>query len=206
MDSAAIATGDLFRIKQLESTLAVDRAIGELVEALNQAGRYENTVFVFLSDNGLSWGEHRWNWKKWCSYEECVHIPFWIHIPGLSGRDEDALVNDVDLAPTLSELAGAPPASAVDGLSLVDLIENPVAPWRTEDYTEYLGQFQPTGVKIIFREVRTANYRYAEYDTGEREFYDLAIDPYQLLNRVNDPDYAQVVSDLQKVLQIMRDE
>ena len=206
MDTTTIATGDLFRIKQLESLLAVDRAVGDLIDTLIAAGRYENTVFVFLSDNGLSWGEHRWNWKKWCSYEECIRIPFWIHVPGMTGRDEGALVNDVDLAPTLAELAGALPASEVDGLSLVDLIENPVAPWRTEAYTEYLGLFQPTGVKIVFREVRTASYMYAEYETGDREFYDLSVDPLEELNRINDPGYTQTVSDLQKVLEIYLDD
>jgi arylsulfatase A-like enzyme len=206
MNSTTIATGDQFRIKQLESMLAVDRAIGDLVEALDQAGRYDNTVFVFLSDNGLSWGEHRWNWKKWCSYEECVRIPFWIHAPGLAGRDEDALVNDVDLAPTLAELAGAHPASEVDGLSLVDLIESPLAPWRTESYTEYLGPFQSNGAKLFFREIRTTSYMYAENELGEREFYDFAVDPYQLLNRVNDPLYAQMVNELQRMLWVLRDE
>jgi hypothetical protein len=204
MDVAAIATGDQFRVKQLESLLAVDRAVGDLIDTLVATGRYENTVFVFLSDNGLSWGEHRWNWKKWCSYEECIRIPFWIHIPGQAGRDEGTLVNDVDLAPTLAELAGAFPTHEVDGLSLVDLIENPLAPWRSEAYTEYLGQFQPTGVEIVFREVRTGSYMYAEYDTGDREFYDLTIDPLEELNRVDDPGYTQTVRDLQKVLQFFK--
>jgi len=203
MNATVRATGDLFRIKQLESMLAVDRGIADLVQTLEQTGRYDNTVFVFLSDNGLSWGEHRWNWKKWCAYEECVRIPFWIRLPNSVGRDEDALVNDVDLAPTLAELAGALPASPVDGLSLVDLIENPTAPWRSEAYTEYLGPFKPSGVSLSFREVRTDDYMYAEYDTGDREFYDLALDPYQQLNRVNEPTYSQLVSDLQKMLQIL---
>jgi len=206
MTPADMETGDLFRIKQLESLLAVDRAIGDLIDALVQAGRYDNTVFVFLSDNGLSWGEHRWNWKKWCAYEECVRIPFWVRVPGAAGRDEDALVNDVDLGPTLAELAGALPPAQVDGFSLVNLIKNPLAAWRTEAYTEYLGPFQPTGVKIIYREVRTTSYMYAEYDTSDREFYDLLIDPLQELNRVNDPNYAQTVSDLQRVLQTLKDQ
>ena len=206
MSSSVMATGDLFRIKQLESMLAVDRAIGELINTLKQTGRYNNTIFAFLSDNGLSWGEHRWNWRKWCAYEECVRIPFWIRIPGTTGRNDDALVNDVDLAPTLAELAGVRPPNDVDGLSLVDLVKTPLAPWRTEAYTEYLGSYKPTGRSIVFREVRTDSYMYSEYDTGEREFYDLVLDPFQLLNRVNDPIYTQTVNDLQKLLQILRNQ
>ena len=205
MTQTVINQGDLFRIKQLESLLAVDRAIESLVNALKDTGRYDNTVFVFLSDNGLSWGEHRWNWKKWCAYEECVRIPFWVHIPGVAGRDDNSLINDVDLAPTLAEFAGAlppvrPGGMPLNGLSLVDLIEDPNAPFRTETYTEYLGPYKPTGVSIIFREIRTDTYMYAEYDNGDREFYNLAIDPLQELNRVNDPLYAEVVSGLQALL------
>jgi arylsulfatase A-like enzyme len=205
MSQTVIDMGDQFRIKQLESLLSVDRAIESLIGVLEETGRYDNTVFVFLSDNGLSWGEHRWNWKKWCAYEECVRIPFWIHIPGAAGRDDYSLVNDVDLAPTLAELAGAlppvrPDGSPLNGLSLVDLIDDPLAPFRTETYTEYLGPFQSNGAKLSFREIRTDSYMYAEYVNGDREFYDLTIDPLQLLNRVNDPLYAAVISGLQKLL------
>jgi arylsulfatase A-like enzyme len=200
-----IATLDQFRIKQLESLLAVDRAIGDLIAALQQTDRYENTVFVFLSDNGLSWGEHRWNWQKKCSYEECVRIPFWIRVPGVSGRDDNSLVNDVDLAPTLAELAGALPSSQPDGFSMLDLIENADSPWRTEAYTEFLSP-RIGGSKVVFREVRTEQYMYAEYDNGDREFYDLFIDPLQNLNRVSNPVYAEIVNGLQKLLQLLRNQ
>ena len=202
---AQIETGDQFRIKQLESLQAVDRAVGKLVEALVQTGRYENTVFVFLSDNGLSWGEHRWNVKKWCAYEECIRIPFWIRAPGASGREDDSLVNDVDLAPTLAEFAGALPPAPLNGASLVDLIEDPLAPRRLDAYTEYISPVAG-GAKMMFRAVRTSAYFYAEYDNGDREFYDLSIDPLQELNRASDPGYSQAVSDLQKVLRVLKNE
>jgi arylsulfatase A-like enzyme len=202
---AQIEKGDQFRIKQLESLLAVDRAVGKLVETLVQTGRYENTVFVFLSDNGLSWGEHRWNVKKWCAYEECIRIPFWIRAPGAAGREDDSLVNDVDLAPTLAEFAGARPPAPLNGASLVDLIEDPLAPRRMDAYTEYISPVAG-GAKMMFRAVRTSAYFYAEYDNGDREFYDLLIDPLQEVNRASDPGYSQTVSDLQKLLRVLKDE
>ena len=198
-------TGDLFRIRQIESLQAVDRAVGELIEALIQTGRYENTIFVFLSDNGLSWGEHRWNMKKWCAYEECIRIPLWVRVPGIAGRDDGALVNDVDLGPTLAEFAGALPLGELDGLSLVDLIENPQAPWRTEAYTEFLSP-AIKGDQMIFCEVRTATATYMEYENGDREFYDLTVDPLQEHNRVDDPEYADKVRDLQKALKILEED
>jgi arylsulfatase A-like enzyme len=198
-------TGDLFRIRQIESLQAVDRAVGELIEALIQTGRYENTIFVFLSDNGLSWGEHRWNMKKWCAYEECIRIPLWVRVPGIAGRDDGSLVNDVDLGPTLAEFAGALPLGELDGLSLVDLIEKPQAPWRTEGYTEFLSP-AIKGDQMIFREVRTATATYMEYENGDREFYDLTVDPLQEHNRVDDPEYADKVRDLQKALKILEED
>jgi arylsulfatase A-like enzyme len=200
-----MATGDQFHIKQIESLQAVDRAVATLIGALTETGRFENTVFVFLSDNGLSWGEHRWSLKKWCTYEECIRIPLWVRVPGVAGRDEDALVNDVDLAPTLAELAGALPPAQLDGLSLAGLIENPLAPWRTENYSEFISPYF-SGNKMVFRSVRTDSFLYAEYNNGDREFYDLAIDPLEELNRFSIPAYAQVIADLQKVLQVLRDQ
>jgi arylsulfatase A-like enzyme len=201
---AQIDRGDRFRVRQLESLLAVDRAVGQLVEALVQTGRYENTVFVFLSDNGLSWGEHRWSVKKWCAYEECIRIPFWIRVPGAAGGENAALVSDVDLAPTLAELAGARPPGPLDGASLVGLLTQPGGLWRGEAYTEYLSPAM-AGDRMIFRALRTSAYFYAEYDNGDREFYDLSIDPLQEFNRANDPAYAQAVGDLREALQAYRD-
>jgi arylsulfatase A-like enzyme len=199
-----IATGDQFRIKQLETLQAVDRSVAKLVDALVKTGRFDNTVFVYLSDNGLSWGEHRWNVKKWCAYEECIRIPFWIRAPGKAGREDNSLVNDVDLASTLAEFAGAIPGAPLNGLSLVNLIENPFAPWRTEGYTEYISPAFG-GSQMIFRAIRTSSYFYAEYDNGDREFYDLAIDPLEELNRINHPGYAQTVGDLRKALWSLKD-
>jgi arylsulfatase A-like enzyme len=198
-----MAQGDQFRIKQIESLQAVDRAVGELVEALIQSGRYENTVFIFLSDNGLSWGEHRWNMKKWCAYEECIRIPLWVRMPGVGGREDVSLVNDVDLAATLAELAGARPPSRLDGLSLVDLIANPQAPWRSETFAEYISP-AAGGEKMIFRAVRSVSYKYAEYGNGDKEFYDLAVDPLEEYNRIGDPGYSPIIGGLERALEVMR--
>jgi hypothetical protein len=60
------------------------------------------------------------------------------------------------------------------------------------------------GAEMIFRAVRTSSYFYAEYDNGDQEFYDLSIDPAEELNRVNDPGYSQTVSDLKKLLQVLK--
>ena len=138
------------------------------------------------------------------AYEECIRIPFWVRVPGLAGRDDEALVNDVDLGPTLAEFAGVIPTRHVDGLSLVDRIKNPEAPWLTEAYTEYISPAMK-GDQMIFRELRTATAAYIEYANGDRELYDLEKDPLQLDNLVNDPGYAQILKELLQQLQILEE-
>lgn len=195
--------GDVHRQKQIESLQAVDRAIGQLLDTLTQTGRLDNTVFIFTSDNGQTWGEHRWMNKKWCAYEVCMKQPLWIKMPGVAGRNESKIVNMVDIAPTLAQLAGAVPASKIDGLSMVDLINDPSVAWKDESLTEYLGAY-PFNNNSIFRQVRSGNYSYVEYANGDREFYDLVADPYQMSNAVNNPAYASVVAELKKRLDVLR--
>src|SRR4030095_15645374 len=66
---------DTFRRRQYRSLLAVDRAVGDIVQALEESGRLANTLILFTSDNGMVWGEHRWG-TKLVPYEESIHVPF----------------------------------------------------------------------------------------------------------------------------------
>ncbi len=203
LTDSQIVNGDNFRIKQIESLQAVDRAVGEMVDVLKRTNRYDNTVFVFMSDNGMTWGEHRWMDKKWCGYDECVRIPFWIRVPGITGRDEATLINDVDLAPTLAELAGVIPASKINGASMYDVIKNPAAAWKPGIFTEYISPAYG-GVQMIFREFRTKNYKYIQYDNGDKEFYDLTADPSEEVNRIGETSFLGEINSLAGELQILR--
>jgi arylsulfatase A-like enzyme len=149
----------------------------------------------------MSWGEHRWLDKKWGLYDESVKVPLWIKVPGVPGRTEAQPVVNVDFAASFAEWAGVLPQSKVDGYSLVSLLNNPAAPWPEERLLEYLGISGAFGVpERRFRAVHTGDYVYAEYDNGDREFYDLQADPYQLNNSVSDPNYSSVIDVLKKVL------
>ena len=108
---------------QWRSLQAVDDAIGRFVETLRAQDELDNTVIVFLSDNGYSLGSHRNPWKD-CAYEECVHLPLWIRWPGHTdaGQRIGALAGSMDIAPTIAELAGATPTMPLDGTSLVPLL------------------------------------------------------------------------------------
>ena len=113
---------DRVRVRELRTLPAVDRLVGDIVDALKETGRLENTIVVFTSDNGVLWGEHRWDSKD-VPYEESIAVPLIVRYDALiSGARKDAnLVTNLDFAPTFAELAGArrprggdelPPAAA----------------------------------------------------------------------------------------------
>lgn len=174
-----------------ETLLSVDDLIAEVIRALQVRGALANTLVVFMTDNGFSFGEHRWVGKT-CPYDECVRTPFIVRFPGASAHVNPRLVSNVDLAPTFAEVAGIEPPSPVDGRSLVPLLEErPSASWRMGLLTEYVGDDKVPA----WWQVRTEDFAYVELATGETELYDLtgvigAPDPYQLENRAADPRYA----------------
>jgi len=124
---------DLYR-KRLQSMLAVDDMIGQLVNALKESGELENTYIFFTSDNGFHMGQHRLTTGKWTAYEEDIRVPLIVRGPGVTeGQKLEQLVLNNDFAPTFADLAGAEVPSFVDGRSLVPLLSNdPPSPnnWR----------------------------------------------------------------------------
>ncbi len=200
LTTTQIATGDAFRQRQLETLQSVDRAVSSIVSALSQTNRMNNTMIIYLSDNGLTWGEHRWLDNKGCVYEECVRVPLWVRLPGGVGRNDSNLVANIDLAPSIAEYAGVPVPSKVNGLSFMGLLNDPQASWRTNLLLEELGGATATN----FQAVRTSQYVYAEYQNGDKELYDLQADPLQLNNIANDPNYAAIITQLQSLLAALK--
>jgi arylsulfatase A-like enzyme len=199
LTSTVKQTQDNFRLKQLRSLQAVDRAVRDIVNALIRTGRMSNTAIVFASDNGLSWGEHRYRFKN-CVYEECIRIPFMVLAPGIPPRVDSSFVALIDLAPTFAEWTGVTPPFAVNGVSLVGLLANPGRLWRQELLLEVLGTADPNGIEGLFSGVRTQRYTYAEHTTGELELYDMKVDPNQLTNIAGDPANAGLIAQLSSLV------
>ena len=191
-----LANFDGINQAELESLAAVDRAVDQIMSTLAAENRLGETMVVFTSDNGLSWGEHRWFVSKDCAYEECIRVPLFVRVPGATPRVENNLVQNTDLTVSIADWAGVVPTSPTNGDNLVDLISNPATPWRSEVLIEVLGR----GPERNFQAVRSDQYLYAEYQNGDRELYDLAVDPYQLDNAYTNPAYAAVISALQSAL------
>ncbi len=201
MTAADIATNDSRYHMTLDTLASLDRDIQNLINALVAAGRWGNTVLLFASDNGLFWGEHRLSNGKDSVYEEAVKVPLWIRVPGQATRTETSLVENIDLAPTIAAWAGATPASKVNGVNLIPLLNQTATGWRTEILLEELGT---SSTQTTFSAVRNAQFVYVEYADGEREFYDLLADPYQMTNQINNAAYSATISALQAKLATLK--
>ena len=185
---------------RLESLLAADELVRELVGALRRAGVLRETYFLFTSDNGYLLGEHGLIGKS-LPYEESARVPLVIRGPGIpAGAKRHTLTANVDLAATITEVAGAEPGLRSDGVSLLDLAHGGSGDRRRAIVIEYL-----TGEKS-YAAVRTASdLMMAEYASGDVELYDMRDDPYQLDNLARDPAHAAMRSRLHRSIEALRD-
>ncbi|HEY2988296.1 MAG TPA: sulfatase [Candidatus Binatia bacterium] len=185
---AEIAEIDRVYRRRLQSMLAVDEMIKKIVAALQTHGLLNQTYIFFTSDNGFHLGEHRLTVGKDTAYEEDIHVPLIVRGPGIpAGRTLQHLTLNIDLAPTLAELAGVSAPNFVDGRSLGPLLKASPAPhgWREDFLVEYWPQSRPTRKSPrypAYQALRTKGYLYVEHATGEEELYDLRVDPHELHN------------------------
>lgn len=170
-----------------QSLLSVEDALETLIKTLTETGEISGTYLFLTSDNGWMRGEHRIPAEKYAPYEESIRVPLMIRGPGVAGGVTlDQMVGLVDLAPTILDLAGAPATSVAesDGRSLVPLLhlgKGEGVPWRESMLIEHFGGGAPFRVRGYFG-LRSAAATYVEYATGEKEYYDLVKDPYQMEN------------------------
>ena len=187
------------RLNSQRMLLAVDDGVQRVVDALKAKGVLNNTLVIFVSDNGFSFGSHR-HVGKWCVYEECGRIPLLVRHPGLTGnRQERRLASTVDIPATILAYAGATPGLPQDGRSLIPLITNTASSWNDE----LLLEAHISNLKTFYA-IRSPGWTYAEYKNGEKELYDLSADPAQLQNQANNPAYRARQSELSERLRILR--
>ena len=184
---------------RIGSLRAVDDHVGRLVALLKRTHQLDNTLIVFVSDNGWLQGEHRIPGDKFLPFEESLRVPFILRGPGVpAGRTVRAHVSNIDFAPTLVDVAGARAGRTMDGVSLTGALRHPGRkPGRVIEIEAPAPLFQqPVPINAWDRPwkgVRTARYTYVRYtETGEEELYDRTSDPYELRNVVAKPAYKQV--------------
>ncbi|MFL5736570.1 MAG: sulfatase-like hydrolase/transferase [Actinomycetota bacterium] len=182
------ATEDAFVRNEYQSLLAVDDAVGNIIQALRDTGRLEDTLIVFTSDNGLELGEHRWKAKK-VPYEESIRVPIIARYDALmhgTASTDPSLVLNLDLAPTFAAAGGAT-ATGVEGMNMMPLLDGSASSWRSDFLVEHM---DPRVVQVpAYCAVRNSDEIYIKYQDGFEELYDLRTDPYELTNVANDPLY-----------------
>jgi N-acetylglucosamine-6-sulfatase len=192
--------------KRLRSLLPVLELLTGLMDELRTRDALENTYILITSDNGWFAGEHRLGIGKQAVYEESIRVPLVVLGPGVpAGETIKDLALNIDLAPTIAALAGVTPPAFVDGRSLMPLLQGEPPPAARQAALIELfapadgGKTQPDKDEPVasgevakdvppYRALRTAEAVYVEYDSGERELYDLRVDPYELDNLANNAD------------------
>jgi arylsulfatase A-like enzyme len=204
------ATMDAERRMEWEGAASVDDAVKRIDTALKNAGVLNQTVLIFMTDNGYSFGNHRWERKR-CEFNECGQTPLLVRYPGVAARhDTTHLISNVDLAATISDLAGATPAVPQDGSSFLPLIGGQSIAWRTSMLLHWPGgdmdglagmpESMPQFWGVLADTPDGGRWKYVELDTGERELYDESADPHELTNLVDDPAYSVQRTQLQAQL------
>lgn len=184
------------RRRQILTLTALDRTIPDIINKLKEIGELDNTVIIFLSDNGKHWGEHRLTSKS-SAYEESVKVPFALRYPDLVPVpfvDTENLVANIDIAPTIYELSETKMPDTVDGLSLVGLL-NGTTKWRDMLLLEAWPD------RGAWTAVHTGDSIYIETENDLSEFYDLTIDPFQMDNMINEPQYQETIAQLKQYLE-----
>lgn len=178
----------------------MDAQAGRLLEALETNGLKENTVIVL-------WGDHGWklnDYGEWCKHtnmEIDAHVPLILAVPGhKAGQRSQALVEFVDIYPTLAGLCGFPIPEQCEGSSLIPLLEQPGRPWKSAAFSQY----PRTGV--MGYSIRSGRWRYTEWidpkngEIKDRELYDHQNSPLATRNQAMDPDLAETVNHLSALM------
>jgi arylsulfatase A-like enzyme len=182
--------------------LSVDDSVGRLLGYLETTGQLDNTVVVFMGDNGLLEGEHGMVDKR-TGHEPSMRVPLLVRYPALAkGRVVPQQALTLDVAPSLLELCGAPGLERIHGRSWVKLLQEGDPAWRSAWFYEYNYEKQFPYTPNV-RALRTDRWKYIHYPHGDggpdrhmAELYDLEQDPGELRNLIGEPVSAEVVPGL----------
>ena len=179
---------------------SVDEGVGMIFDALGRSGQLDDTLILFLGDNGYFFGEHGLGPERRFAYEEGIRSPFLLRYPRKAKpatRIRDLVICQ-DIAPTLLALAGERPGAQIQGRSLLPLLAGNRSGWRKSFLIEYWAENAlPWLVGMSYKAVRTDNHKLIHWVNRGRaseldELYDLQADPFELRNRIASRAYADV--------------
>jgi arylsulfatase A-like enzyme len=146
----------------------------------------ENTLVIYMSDNGVMWGDHRVQYK-YRPYRFATEVPLFMRWDGVIEPGTKGLVANIDIAPTLLQVAGVPGALDTEGISALP------AATRQSVLLEGVNRGRPA-----YCGIRSQRYLFVEHATGERELYDYQTDAYELHNLANRDAYASLVESMRQ--------
>jgi len=177
-----------------------DAQVGKLLDELRRLGLDKDTIVILWGDHGWKLGEHD-AWSKHSTVENDTRVPLLLSVPGMknAGAHTDALVEFVDIYPTLSELAGLPLPGHLEGTSFKPLLDDPGRPWKSAAFSQY-----PRPDKgLMGYSMRTDRHRFTVWlDRNDHskvdavELYDQQTDPQENTNIARDPANAELVAKL----------
>jgi len=213
-----------------ETIWNIDQNVGKLTDTLKELGVYDNTIFIFMSDNGVMFGAHQLLFKGPFMYEEQVKAPFILHYPNLisSGFQTHSLSSSIDIMPTILDIIGLQKPADVQGQSFLPVIKGERDQYRNSIFIEYFKANADKKDSIPMRGVVAKDFKLVHYlgskseffslDGRDFELYDLKNDPYELNNLMQrtgltdnplrrltlDPTYGEIVKYLRKQLAIQQ--
>ena len=176
----------------------LDAQVGKVMKALEESGQKDNSLVVFFGDHGYHLGEHNW-WNKVTIFEKGTNAPFIVAGPGVdsSGVRTQAMIEFIDIYPTLADYANLDSVpDYLEGESFVGVLEDPTQTFR-DDVHAVVRRGDMMG-----RMVKNERWRYIEWGRGEHgnELYDQVNDPIEYNNLADDPEYSDVVKEMQERL------
>ena len=185
-----------------ETLLSLDESIGTLIDYVQDNNLMDNTLIVYMGDNGFSFGEHGLIDKRQ-AYEESMRVPLLAMGAGVKGNNQviEENVQNIDISATFMDLAGANLPSHMDGQSFAPLLEGLSKPWRDSIYYEYFWE-RPFPQTPTVHAIRTDKYKFIRYHGiwDLNELYDIETDPMEMNNLIRDPLYAEEAKSLRLAL------
>ena len=192
---------ETFYRRYCETLLALDESIIEILQYLDNEKLLENTVVIYMGDNGFSFGEHGLIDKRH-AYEESWRVPMLAMGSGIpAGSVVEANVQNIDIGPTVLDLAGLPTPARMDGKSFLPLLLGQKIPWQETIYYEYFWE-RPFPQTPTVHAIRTDRFKYIRYHGvwDINELYDLQNDPNEMRNLIRDTAYTRLSENLRNQL------
>ncbi|MCP9236996.1 sulfatase [Lewinella sp. JB7] len=186
----------------LETLLGIDESIGTVLRTLEETGQLENTIVIYMGDNGFSFGEHGLIDKRQ-AYEESMRVPLLVYAPAmLDARGMEEIATNADIGPTILDMAGLATPEQMNGRSFLPLLRGEtVADWRKNFFYEYYWE-RPFPQTPTVHAIRSDSFKFIRtqgiWDINE--FYDLVNDPHEARNLIEDPNHQAKIAEMNRAL------